>query len=118
MASVVGQIDRVVGTHVDAMRPRVLSLAPGAEEITVAVEHHHRMVAAVEDVDVVVPVDADRADLLERPAVGQLRPVLDNAIPVVPGPDDDRHANAPDWCWRREPNPMRHSREGGNPGSQ
>src|SRR5436190_23233384 len=94
MAAVVGQIDRVVGAHVDAVRPRVLPLAARPEKSAVTVEHHHRVVAAVEDVNVVVLVDPDRADLLERPAVGQFRPVLDDAVPVLAAPDDDRHAAA------------------------
>ena len=36
-------------------------------------------------------VDPDRADLLERPAVRQLSPVLDDAEFVIAGADDDRH---------------------------
>src|ERR1700688_526291 len=50
------------------------------------------MLAAPEGVDIVVFVDPDRGDLLERPALGQLCPVFDDAIPVFAGPDDARHA--------------------------
>ena len=76
------------------MRAREDALAPGAEEIAVAVEHDHRVLAAVEDVDVVVAVDADAADFLERPAGRQLRPVLDRFVCVVAAAHGD-HARAP-----------------------
>ncbi len=79
----------------DPVGARVLPLAPGAQEFAGAVEHHHRMLAAPESIDVVVFVDADRGDLLERPAVGQLRPVLDDAVPVFARPDLDRHKRPP-----------------------
>src|SRR5215472_1492674 len=69
MAAVVGQEHRIIRRHMDAVRPRVLTFAPRAQKIAVAVEHHHRMVAAVKDVDIVAAVDADPADLFERPAV-------------------------------------------------
>ena len=65
MPAVVGEEHRVVGRHMDAVRPRVLALAPRAQEVALAVEHHHRMVAAIEDIDIVVAVDPDPANLLE-----------------------------------------------------
>ena len=95
--AVVGQVDRVVGSHVDAVRPRILPLAPRSDKVAGAIEHHHRVVAAVEDIDVVVVVDADCADLLERPAVRQLRPVLDDAVAVLAGADDDGHCSVSRW---------------------
>src|SRR5580658_6606145 len=49
------------------------------------------MLAAAEDVQVVVPVDADGGDLLERPAVGQTCPVLGHAVAEVAFPKNDRH---------------------------
>ena len=65
MPAIIGQVDRLVWAHMDAMRPRVLPLAPGAQEVAVAVKHHHRVFAPVEAVDVVVIVDADCRHLLE-----------------------------------------------------
>src|SRR5688572_17734358 len=85
----------------DPMGARILPLTPRAQEFSGPVENHHRVFAAVEHINVVVGIDPDRADFLERPAVGQLRPVLDDAVPVLAGPDDDRHANSPDWCLSR-----------------
>src|SRR5207302_5686456 len=56
-----------------------------------AVEHHHRMVSAIEDINIVVAVDPDPADLLERPAIRQLRPVGIDLISIVAASHDHRH---------------------------
>src|SRR5206468_7906786 len=45
--------------------------------------------AAVEAIDVVVAVDATPADLLERPALGQFRPVGVDAVLVLTRSDDN-----------------------------
>src|SRR2546430_2761435 len=95
MAAIVGQVDRGVEADVDTVRPRVLPLAPGAQEIALAVENHHRVVAAIEGVDVVVSVDPDRGDLFERPAVGQFRPILYDAVLEIAAADLDRHVPVP-----------------------
>src|SRR5580704_19139804 len=81
----------------DAVGARVLSFAPGAQEVAVSVEYHHRVLAAIEHIDVVFGVDPDCADLLERPAVRQPRPVLNDAVPVLAAPDYGRHALSPGW---------------------
>jgi hypothetical protein len=65
MPTVVGQEHRVVRGHMDTVRPRVLALAPRAQKVAVAIEHNHRVVAAVEDIDIVAGVDPDPANLLE-----------------------------------------------------
>ena len=77
VVAVVGQPDRLVRRHVDAVRPREDALAPGAQQVAVAVEHEHRVLAAVEGVDVVVLVDADRRDIgVELHAGRQFRPIV------------------------------------------
>ncbi len=91
MPAVVGEEHRVVRGHMDAVRPRVLALTPRAQEVALAVEHHHRVVAAIEDIDIIVAVDPDPADLLERPAIGQLRPVGIDLISIFAASDDHRH---------------------------
>ena len=63
--AVVGQEHGVVGRDMQAVGAREQALAPGAQEIALAVEHHHRVFAAIEHVDVVLPVDAHRADLAQ-----------------------------------------------------
>src|SRR5207302_3105867 len=84
MPAVVGEEHCIVWGYVDAVRPRVLPLAPRAQEVALAVEDHHRMHAAIKHIDVVVVVDADPANLLERPPVGQLGPVVIDPISIVP----------------------------------
>jgi hypothetical protein len=81
---VIGQPQRLVGGHEHAMRAGKNPLPEGSQEIAVAVEHHHRMFATVEDVDIVFAVDADTADFLERPAGGQFRPVHHRFVHVLP----------------------------------
>src|SRR3954451_9355134 len=91
MAAIVGQEHRVVGRHMNAVRSRVLALAPGAQEISLAVEDHHRMLAAIEDMDIVFTVDTDSADFLERPALGKFRPIGNNPVSVLSVSDDHRN---------------------------
>src|SRR6266513_566157 len=91
MSTVVGEEHRIVRCYVDAVRTRVLALTPRSQEVAFAVEHHHRMVSAIEDIDIVVAVDPDPADLLERPAIRQLRPVGIDLISIVAASHDHRH---------------------------
>ena len=92
VVAVVGAVEIVVRVDVQAVRALEQALAPALEEVAVAIEHHHRMLAAIEDVDVVLAVDRDRADVGQIPAVGQLRPVLDHAIAMLARAQNDRHA--------------------------
>ena len=91
MVAVVGQPDRIVGRHEYAMRAGEQPFAERAEEVAVAVEHDHRMLAAIEDIDIVMLVDADAADFLERPARRKFRPVLYGFVRVV-ATANDSHA--------------------------
>jgi hypothetical protein len=92
MVSVVGQPDRVVRRHEHAVRPRENALAPGAQQVALAVEHAHRMLTAIEGVDVVVLVDADRRDIgIELHAGRQFRPVVGNLIAIAVCSEHDRH---------------------------
>ena len=74
VVAVVGQPDRVVRRDMDAVRPGEDPLAPGAQQIAVVVEHRDRMVAAVEGVDIVLPVDPDRGAIAEHDLVGEFWP--------------------------------------------
>ncbi len=62
-----------------AVRARKKRLAPGSEEIAVAVEHHHRVVAAIEDEHAILRVDADSGDIAEREACGELAHAVSTA---------------------------------------
>ena len=83
VVAVVGAVEIVVGVDVQAVRAREQPLAPALDEAAVAVQHHHRVLAAIEHVDAVLAVDRDRADVGQIPAVGQLRPVFDHAIAML-----------------------------------
>jgi hypothetical protein len=93
MPAIVGQEHRIVGRHMNAVRSRVLALAPGAQEISLAVEDHHRMLAAIEDIDIIFTIDTDPADFLERPALGKFRPIGNDPVSVVSVSND--HHNIP-----------------------
>ena len=82
MVAIVGQPDRVVRRHVDAVRAHENAFAPGPQEIAFAIKHVHRVLAAVKGVDVVVLVDPDRCDIgIEGPTFGQFGPVVDDLVP-------------------------------------
>src|ERR1700722_4828738 len=93
MVAIVGAVERVVAVDVDAVGAAEQAFAPRAQELAVAVEHHHGMLAAVEDIDMVFAVDGDRRHVAELPAVGQLRPVLDHAITMFAASKDYRHCS-------------------------
>src|ERR1700682_2124137 len=89
--AVVCAVKDVVGVDVKAVCARVHAFAPGAQKVSVVVEHHHRVFAAVEDVDLVLAVDRDRGDILELPAVGQLRPVFHDTVTMLAATQNDSH---------------------------
>jgi len=92
MVAVVGQPDRVVRRHEDAVGARVDPLAPGAQEVALAVEHAHRVLAAVEGIDVVVLVDADRGNVgVELHPRRQLGPAIVDLVAIEVRPQYDRH---------------------------
>src|SRR5215475_6334439 len=82
----------------DAVRPRIPALAPGAQKIALTVEHHDRVLAAVEDVYIVFGINPHGPDLLERPSVRRLRPILDDAVFEIPAANDNCHARPPVFC--------------------
>ncbi len=91
VVAVVGAVDRLVRPHMDAMRAIEETLAPGAQKFAVAVEDDHRVLAAIEDVDIVLGVDADPRNFLQRPAIGQSSPPIGNAIAEPTGSEHNRH---------------------------
>ncbi len=95
VVAVVGAIEIVVGVDVQAVRAVEQAFAPAPDEIALAVEHHHRMVAAVEDIDAVLAVDRDGGGVGQAPAVGQLRPVLHDAVTVLARAENSRHVFLP-----------------------
>src|SRR6266478_7832719 len=71
------------------------AFAPAFDEIALAVEHHHRVGAAIEDVDAILAVDRDRGDISEIPALRQLRPVLHHPVAIFARAENDRHVVFP-----------------------
>jgi hypothetical protein len=82
--AVVGAIDRTVRRDVDPVGVPENALAPGPQEVSVTVEHHHGVLAAIEHVNLVGLVHRDRGHLVEGPSVWQLRPIA--LCPVLEGP--------------------------------
>jgi hypothetical protein len=97
VVGIVGQPDRVVRPHVQPVRAREHPLAPGPDKIAVPIEHDHRVLAAVEHIDPVLPVRPDPADLLEPPTRRQLAPPLDRLVP--PLALAQRHVRPPSPVW-------------------
>ena len=80
MVTIIGAVNRSVRSDVYAVRVGEDVLAPGPQEIALAVEHHHWMGSAVEYEYVVALIDPDRGDFVKRPAGRQLRPVTIDAV--------------------------------------
>ena len=88
MTTIIGQEHRVIWRHMDAVGSRILALSSRPQKVAFAVEDDHRVLTAIEDINIVVTVDADAADLLEGPPVWQLCPVGIDPIFELAAPDD------------------------------
>ncbi len=95
VVAVVGAVECLVRADVDAVRVPEHALAPGSKKIPLAVEHHHRVFAAVEDVDLVLGIDGDGCGVTQRPAVRQLCPVLHHFVAELAGSERDGHVPPP-----------------------
>ena len=91
VVAVVGAIKTVVRVNVQPMRAAKQAFAPTPDEIAVAIQHDHRVLTAIEDIDTVLAVDRNRCDIGELPAVRQLRPVFHHAVAVFTRAENDRH---------------------------
>ena len=77
---IVREPERAVGPDGDPVRPSEHAFSPRSEEVPLAVEHDDRVLASVEDVDVVLGVDGDARRLDERPPLGKPSPPLDRPV--------------------------------------
>src|SRR5260370_24514109 len=84
-----------VCVDVQPVRAAEQVFAPASDKIAFAVEHDHRMGAAVEDVDAVLAVHGDRSDVGEVPLRRQLRPVLHHAVSLFAGAESSGHVCFP-----------------------
>src|SRR5262245_25080586 len=100
MVAVVGQPNRVVGRHVQAVRlavrPSEDAFAPGAQQIAIVIEYRNRMVAAIEGVDVILAVDSDCGTIAEDDLVRDLRPALFDLERPVAAAEHYCHRDSPD----------------------
>ena len=88
VVAVIGAIQRLVRADMQPVRPVEQVFAPGIQQVAVAVEHDHRVLAAIEDIDPVLRVDRHRRDILEGPAGRQFRPVGLHPVGVSAVADD------------------------------
>jgi hypothetical protein len=92
VVAVVGQPQGLVGRHVDAVGAMEHALAPGAQEVAVAIQHDHRVLAPIERVDAILLVDAHRGDVgVEFLPRRQLCPAVDDLVSIGARAQDDRH---------------------------
>src|SRR5213594_1317855 len=113
VVAVIGQPDRVVRGHVDAVRPTKHPFAPGTQKIAVPVEHDHRVLAPIERVHPVLLVDSDRSDVgVEFAPPAQLRPLIDDLVTMWTRAQDDRHHTSPLYC------PLHYPRASGESGAR
>src|SRR3979411_2967726 len=77
------------------MRAIEQAFAPAGDEIALAVEHHHRVGSAIEDIDAVLAVDRDGGDIGEIPSLRRPRPVPHPPVTMFPRAENGRHVCFP-----------------------
>src|SRR5260370_29185749 len=95
VVALIGQIDRIVRTHMDAVRPAEYAFTPGAQKIALGIEYCDRVLAAIERIDPILPVDADRRAITKSDFLRHFRPVLVDLEGVLTAPQLHRHASLP-----------------------
>jgi len=95
MVAVIGQKDRIVGADMDAVGPVKYPFAPGAQQIAFGIEDGDRVLAAIEGIDPILLVDADRCAVTQGNFVRQLRPIVVDLKGVLASPELNRHALSP-----------------------
>src|SRR5215467_14198193 len=92
VVAVIGQKNRVVRRHVDAVRAFEDAFAPRPQKIAVGIEYDHRVFAAIEAIDIVVLVDPNGGDIgIEGPAFRQFGPVVGDLVTKAVGSEYYRH---------------------------
>ena len=81
MLVVVDGVNEIVRAGVNAVGAAVeLAFAEGTHEVAVFVQDDDRVLAAIEDIDVVTRIDGHARDYDERPAVVQLGKILERFV--------------------------------------
>jgi hypothetical protein len=74
---IVDTVNGFIRTDMDTVWPITeLPLTKRAQEVTITVEDHHRMLAPVKGVNVVLGVDSNPGDIDEFPSRWQLFPIF------------------------------------------
>ena len=95
VVAVIGQIDRVVRAHMDAVRAAEHPLAPGAQQIAFSIEHGDRVLATIKGIDPLLSVDPDCGAVTQCDFRRQLRPILVDFEGVFAASELNRHASSP-----------------------
>src|SRR5215475_11231421 len=82
----------------DAVGAVKYAFAPGAKQISVGVEHRYRVLAAIEGIDPVLPIDANRRTVTQGNFLRHLRPILVDLEPVFAASKLNRHASSPPFA--------------------
>src|SRR5712691_2447284 len=96
MYAVIHTVDHIIRADMDAMRAGAEHpLAPGAQEVAVAIKDNHRVLAAVEDVHVVLGVHRDASHVDKLPARRELFPIFHRGKEQHATTDDGGHNVSP-----------------------
>jgi hypothetical protein len=82
----------------DAVRTAEHPLAPGAQQIAFGIEHGDRVLAAIESIDPILPVDPDRRAVAQCDLLRHLRPILVDLERVFAASELNCHASSPLCC--------------------
>jgi hypothetical protein len=81
----------------DAVRPVEDAFAPGPQQIAFGIEDGDRVLTAIEGIDPILSVDADRRAVAQRDFLRHLRPILVDLEGVLAASELNRHAPSPLW---------------------
>src|SRR5712691_5080815 len=94
--AIIHTVDHIIRADMDAMRAGAeQALAPGAQEVAVAIKDDHRVLAAVEDVHVVLGVHRDASHVDKLPARRELFPIFHRGKEQHATTDDGGHNVSP-----------------------
>src|SRR5262249_29222679 len=83
---------RGIGPHGNTMGARKHPFTPGAQEMPLAVENHHRMRSTVKGIDIVLCINPNCGDFPKRPALRELRPGFYDFVSIMSYPQCDHRA--------------------------
>src|SRR5712664_2064342 len=110
--AIIHTVDHIIRADMDAMGAAAEhALAPGAQEVAIAIKDNHRVLAAVEDVHVVLGVHRDASHVDELPARRELFPIFHRGKEQHATTDDGGHNVSPyvREVWSRAEQRLHHS---------